>query len=651
MFARKLFTCFLVDVFLLSTLPSVAAAVPWEPGGGQAPAATAPAAGQQVTLAANGAPLAGADVALVLANMNKVSLGTTDSQGKTSPALDLANAAPGNPGLDLANLGKVELHAEVDECANGKRQVYLVGPGGQLPPPAANCKRHLLAGTFFWGATSTVVLDTVLNTLVARGGPIVAGGAARPANGTGTQANRNTTGTGNSTNTPANGANTTGSTGNGGQTGVTTSNTTGGATGTTATNTTGGAQTGTGSNNTNATANGTQTGINATAGGRRTIPLPPGGQPLPDEATRAVNQAMEKYLTGMTQNVAGDKDPSGRTRGTTDKQALLLVQDVYLRDLSKYAVSMADMAALPDAELDKLTGQLRKDAEGVYEAYSRLMSADRAFNPLEVGHSKSQMKDGYENLMREADDADKKGDHAWATSRRELANSTYGAWVWYQQNLQNFYAALDKNPLLGIQIKGALTDGDYLFKVLQTQTTYGASNASLRQLIRDHLNASRDQTNEEMARAAKLQSLVEIWEFGAPKYQRQQDQAAALGPFAKSLIDTLKAVQAGYYAEKAVDDGLKNLGLTILVAGVSLIPVVGPLASAGIQLYHDGKDLVIAYVENVNVQNAAGAIGYTQRIASSEALADAQFRTLVAAAMFLPTVPGAVNDLRAAGIH
>jgi hypothetical protein len=110
-------------------------------------------------------------------------------------------------------------------------------------------------------------------------------------------------------------------------------------------------------------------------------------------------------------------------------------------------------------------------------------------------------------------------------------------------------------------------------------------------------------------------------------------------------------VQAGYYAEKAVDDGLKNLGLTILVAGVSLIPVVGPLASAGIQLYHDGKDLVIAYVENVNVQNAAGAIGYTQRIASSEALADAQFRTLVAAAMFLPTVPGAVNDLRAAGIH
>src|ERR1039458_7141526 len=108
-FARKLFTCFLVDVFLLSTLPSVAAAVPWEPGGGQAPAATAPAAGQQVTLAANGAPLAGADVALVLANMNKVSLGTTDSQGKTSPALDLANAAPGNPGAHLAHPGPVAL--------------------------------------------------------------------------------------------------------------------------------------------------------------------------------------------------------------------------------------------------------------------------------------------------------------------------------------------------------------------------------------------------------------------------------------------------------------------------------------------------------------------------------------------------------------
>jgi hypothetical protein len=668
--ARKLFTCFLVDLMVLYPLPAQAAPLPSQTPG-QTEAAPAAATGQQITLAANGSPLAGADVALVLANMNKVSLGTTDSQGKTNPALDLANAAPGNPALNLANLGKVELHAEVDECVNGKRQVYLVGPGGQLPPAPANCKRHRLAGTFFWGATSAVVLDTVLNSLVASGGPVIGGGAARQANGAPAQANGNATGIGNGTQTPANGANTTGTTG-GTQTGTTPTNTAGGGTqtGTTPGNTTGRTQTGTtptntaggqtgstptntaGGARTGATPTGNQTGIGATptATARPPVPVPPGGIPLPDEATRAINQAMEKYLTGMAQNIAGDKDPRGEAAGTNEKQALALVQEVYLRDLGKYAASMAEMSALPDAELDKLTGQLRADADAVNQAYNRLNSADWAFNPGIPGQSKSQQKAGYESLMKEANDADAKGDHAWATSRRELAASTYGAWVWYQQSLQNFYAALDKHPLLGIKIKGTFFDGDYLFRILQTQTDAYAKNSDLRQLIRDHLNASRDQTNEEMDRAAKLQSLEEIWEFGEAKYQRQQAQAAALGPYAKNIIDTLQAIRAAYDANKAIDDGWKNLGLTVLVAAVSLVPVVGPMASAGIQLYHDGSDFVIAYVENVNVENAAGAIGYTQRIASSEALADAQFRALLAAAMFLPTVPGAVTDLRAAGV-
>lgn len=637
-FARRLLACLLVDLMVLTSLPSVAA--PLSQAGGQAAVAPAAAPAQQITLAANGAPLAGADVALVLANMNKVSLGTTDDQGKTSPALDLANAAPGNPALNLANLGKVELHAEVDQCVNGKQQVYLVGPGGQLPPPAANCKRHRLAGTFYWGATTAVVLDTILNTLTTQGGPVLAGGAARPANGGAAQANRNANANG--TQTPANGANTTGTTATGTGTGTQTGTNTTGTTGT-------GTQTGTGTTGTTATGNGARP-ANATATGRPAIPVPPGGIPLPDEASRAVNQAMEKYLTGLSQNISGDTDPSGVARGLLDKQALALVQEVYLRDLGKYASQMADMAALPDDQLDKLTGQLRKDAEGVYQAYARLQSADNAFNPFQEGQSKSDMKAGYERLIREADAADKNGDPAYAASRRELANSTYGAWVWYQQSLQNFYAALDKNPLLGIQIKGTVFNGDYLFKILQTQTDYMASNASLRQLIRDHLNASRDQTNEEMDRAAKLSSLVDMWEFGAAKYQRQQDQAAALGPFAQSLMATLRVVREGYDAGKAVDDGWKNLGLTILVAAVSLIPVVGAVTSAGIQLYHDGSDLVIAYVENVNVENAAGAIGYTQRINSSDALAEAKFRALVAAAMFLPTVPGAISDLRAAGV-
>jgi hypothetical protein len=645
-FSRRLLACFLVDLMVLTSLPSLAAPIPQ--AGGSAAAAPTPA--QQITLAANGAPLAGADVALVLANMNKVSLGTTDTQGKTSPALDLANAAPGNPALNLANLGKVELHAEVDECVNGKQQVYLVGPGGQLPPPPANCKRHRLAGTFYWGVTTAVVLDTVLNTLIAQAGPALAGGAARPAaNPAPAQANQNANGTG--TQTPANGAN---STGTGAQTGSGTANTTGtgaaGTTGTTANGTTaqtgatGTAAPGTGAGTTGATATGAQTGA------RPPVAVPAGGQALPDEATRAVNQAMEKYLTGLTDNMAGNVDPSGEARSIGDKQALALVKEVYLRDLTNYAFSMAQKAALTDAELDKLTGQLRTDAAGVYQAYAAMGSAEREFNPWDPGQSKSDVKSGYESLIKEADDADKKGDNEWAASRRQLANGrAFGRWPRYQQAVQNFYAALDKNPLLGIQIKGFI-DGDYLFKILQTKVDHFASNAELRDLIRAHLNASRDQTTAEIDRAAKLQTLVDMWEFGEAKYQRQQDQAAGLGPFAQNLIATLRLVREAYDGGKAVDDGVKNLLLTFIVAGVAFIPVVGAFASAGIQLYRDGSDLVVAYIDNLNVENAAGAIGYTQRISSQQALDDAKFRALLAAAMFLPTVPGAVGDLKAFGV-
>ena len=103
-------------------------------------------------------PLAGADVALVLANMNKVSLGKTDVQGNLPSPFDLANGG-GTPALDLANLGKVELHAEVEECEDGSRQVYLVGADGKLPPPPKKCKRRRLGGVFFWSAGKLVTLD------------------------------------------------------------------------------------------------------------------------------------------------------------------------------------------------------------------------------------------------------------------------------------------------------------------------------------------------------------------------------------------------------------------------------------------------------------------------------------------------------------
>ncbi len=127
-----------------------------------------PVSGPDLTLADNGNPVAGADVALALANMNKVSLGVTDQKGKTNPsALDLANGGAGESALNLANLGKVPLRAEVDECQNGVKHVYLVGPNGQLPPPAKGCKRRILMGDFYWNSNQQVVMDTARGSTIA----------------------------------------------------------------------------------------------------------------------------------------------------------------------------------------------------------------------------------------------------------------------------------------------------------------------------------------------------------------------------------------------------------------------------------------------------------------------------------------------------
>jgi FecR protein len=138
------------------------------PSGGTATSSTT-----QIALQENGQPIAGADVALALANMNKVSLGKTDEKGNTNSAatsvLDLANgnATANTTGLNLANLGKVPLHAEVDECEDGTKQVYLVGADGTLPPPRKNCKRKRLDGVFFWGKPQRVMLDVTRGTSVA----------------------------------------------------------------------------------------------------------------------------------------------------------------------------------------------------------------------------------------------------------------------------------------------------------------------------------------------------------------------------------------------------------------------------------------------------------------------------------------------------
>ena len=117
--------------------------------------AVADSGGQvQLSVSKNGAPDAGVEVALNAANLGKVALGTTDAQGGASFA------------LDAANLGKARVQVITEECKDRDR-VWLVGPGGEMPPESKDCRRRA-AGAFFWGASK-------LSVDVSRGAVATAG--------------------------------------------------------------------------------------------------------------------------------------------------------------------------------------------------------------------------------------------------------------------------------------------------------------------------------------------------------------------------------------------------------------------------------------------------------------------------------------------
>jgi hypothetical protein len=115
----------------------------------------------------DGAPAPGVSVVLEIANQGKVNLGTTDAQGQTSFA------------LDVANLGKVQVEIVVEDCP-ADDIVHLLGPGGQLPPERDECKRRRV-GVFWWGKARAITVDVTRGTLTVTGGgvgkAVVIGGA------------------------------------------------------------------------------------------------------------------------------------------------------------------------------------------------------------------------------------------------------------------------------------------------------------------------------------------------------------------------------------------------------------------------------------------------------------------------------------------
>lgn len=85
----------------------------------------------------NGAPVAGLEITLNVANTGKVPLGRTNARGDVTFA------------LDAANLGTARVEVVSESCRPQER-VWLVGAGSELPAPPNGCTRRVV-GAFSWG--------------------------------------------------------------------------------------------------------------------------------------------------------------------------------------------------------------------------------------------------------------------------------------------------------------------------------------------------------------------------------------------------------------------------------------------------------------------------------------------------------------------
>jgi hypothetical protein len=566
----------------------------------QAPAATSP----QISLADNGNPIAAANVALVLANMNKVSLGTTDDQGKTSPALDLANANPGNPALNLANLGKVPLHAEVDECSDGNKQVYLVGPGGKLPPPGRNCTRKILSGTFFWGQTSRVLLDVARGTLLT-------GGATAPKTGQQsaehqTQQQQQNTQTLNQTQqtdqTQPQPAPTS-------QTGQSTSLTTTGSTQNQA---------------------GPQTGATpqqpAYATNPRTAAVIPQIQDL------ALHQAVEQFLHNLTQNISGPwVDPNGNAVGLATAEGLALTQYVTLKQLQIAKNNASPLLNLTADQKLTMLANLRNQSVPVKEKYDAYQALQRQLEDV-PGTSVAGIRDQYYKFMNQVSVLQSQGRNAEAQDLLDNINgSLYGRFVAARNR---FYQALGVNPLLGVRLT---TSGPHFFEVVLQNT----SVEQLSQAFDQYAGAYSNQLQEQIDRISQMRTIAELWELGGPQYAATRAIAAGYGSdFTKGMIAALEATYAG---TKAVGDYEKGM-LDFVMAIGQAIPVAG-LAFTAIQIYREGSDYVVALSDEKNAQAMATVTGYQGVIQTYERRDSAGNKLLISVAMLPAQIPGLMQAL------
>jgi hypothetical protein len=128
------------------------------------------------------------------------------------------------------------------------------------------------------------------------------------------------------------------------------------------------------------------------------------------------------------------------------------------------------------------------------------------------------------------------------------------------------------------------------------------------------------------------------------------------GDLAKQLVSMVQAVNEGAAIVQGYEEAWWNAAVGIGVALTMFVPVIGPLISGtvtAVQIYKEGKDYVVAFVENGEVQSGASVLGYAKTIESADKMSDAQGKLLMAlgsAALEYPGFKDAFNTTKNIGI-
>ena len=441
-------------------------------------------------------------------------------------------------------------------------------------------------------------------------------------------------------------------------------------------------------------------------------------------ATRRDEIARERRAGTFVGPLVG---PNDTVVNVTVQEGLVLRRNIYVAQLRDIANNFDAEAAKTDGEKRSLISSLyqpvgfgRENTDAAHQlidARRALIYADR--NASDVNN---KFESAHDYLLRRANEDAQNARRATnpnvraalearaAELREDAANSRWGR---YQQRRRDYYRLLDQNPILGTTLDRdfqvpndgpEISEGTTLFDAFNRLTndnnmrgaTLGdalpnflggrdpiSSRAQRQQfvdLLDGYLASAARQARQEAREAAAVRDIDGLAKFASPQYARQGQAGIMLGDqLGSNLPRLLMADVEGYYAaytsdpETIIEDAVIDLSLGVVAGGGMLIPVVGPAITASavaVQVYRDGDDLVIAYLDEEQARQAAslGAASNLYRITAedrAEAARNKFIVTILTSALDLNgirgvrsarggttaagTGAGAIDDLAAAG--